>query len=779
MKVIKRDGTSEVFDAEKIRARIVECGAHGTDLSAVDIDAIVTTTSKGVCDGMTTEDVDKYMVSTIAGHTQIDHAYSRLAGAIAVSNIQKQAPATFSRAVGILRERRNIKGEVSSMVSDELHDIVRADPEFWNAVVRPERDYMFDHFAIATLKQSFLKKVDGVIVETPQYLYLRVAIGIHGRDKDAAVKMYNSLSQHLYTHATPTLFNSGTPFPQMSSCFLVDMKGDSIEGIFGSLKDIALISKHAGGVGVSINRIRARGSYVAGTDGKSNGTTPMLKVFNEAAKYVNQGGKRKGSICAYMQPWHRDIREFLNLRSNVADPSRRAPDLFYALWVPDLFMKRVDDDAYWTLFSPDEVPGLEDKWGDEFEAAYIQFEEAIPGASRIKAWDLYDAINTTRKQTGMPFILFADSCNAKSNHRHLGKIKSSNLCTEIIQYTAPDEIAVCNLASISLPACVTDAGFDFDKLDAITQEIVHNLNRVIDRTFYPVPEARKSNMKHRPMGIGVQGLHNAFLKLGLVFTSEAARTLNIAIFEQIYFSALTASCDLAREIGPYESYQGSPASQGILQFDMWKTKVDDHRWGGLRKKIDRWGLRNSLLVAPMPTATTSQILGNNECVEPFHSNLFMRKTLSGEFIVVNHFMVADLKAQGMWNDATRESIMQNNGSVQQIDGLPDALKEKYRTIWEIPQRHLIQMAAERGAFIDQSQSLNVFFEDPTREKLRAMDFYAWRAGLKGSYYIRSRAGADPVKMTLSPVSPVGNSITQKPEADVCTRDDPDCVACGA
>ena len=632
-----------------------------------------------------------------------------------------------------------------------------------------DRDFQFDYFGFKTLEKSYLLKMHGTVVERPQHLFMRVAVGIHKTDLDEIVKTYNMISEGWFTHATPTLFNAGTPKPQMSSCFLLQMKDDSIPGIYDTLKQTALISQSAGGIGLSIHNVRAKGSYIRGTNGMSNGIVPMLRVFNDTARYVDQGGgKRKGSFAIYLEPWHADVYDFLDLRKNHGKEEIRARDLFYALWIPDLFMQRVKDGGTWTLMCPNECPGLSDCWGEEFEKLYTKYESEGKGRETIKAQDLWYKIIESQIETGNPYMLYKDAANRKSNQQNLGTIKSSNLCTEIIEYTAPDEIAVCNLGSIALPKFVKDGAFDHDKLFEVTYQLTVNLNKIIDGNYYPVPETRNSNMRHRPIGIGVQGLADAFILMRFPFDSEEAKKLNREVFETIYYASCTASKDLARRDGAYESYQGSPASKGILQFDMWNvTPTDRWEWSVLKEEITKYGMRNSLLLAPMPTASTAQILGNNECFEPYTTNIYSRRTLAGEFIVVNKHLLKDLVNLGLWNDNLKNKLMSTSGSVQNIDEIPDNLKALYKTAWEISQRVVIDMAADRGAYICQSQSLNIFMENANFGKLTSMHFYAWEKGLKtGMYYLRTKAATDAIKFT------VDKTQLSQPKAEVVIESAP-------
>ncbi|HEX5026642.1 MAG TPA: ribonucleoside-diphosphate reductase subunit alpha, partial [Agriterribacter sp.] len=609
----------------------------------------------------------------------------------------------------------------------------------------------FDYFGFKTLEKSYLLRLDGKVAERPQHMYMRVAIGIHKADIDAAIKTYHLMSERWFTHATPTLFNAGTPKPQMSSCFLLTMKEDSIDGIYDTLKQTAKISQSAGGIGLSIHGIRATGSYIGGTNGTSNGIIPMLRVFNDTARYVDQGGgKRKGAFAIYLEPWHADVFAFLDLRKNHGKEEMRARDLFYALWIPDLFMKRVEANGEWSLFCPHEAPGLHECWGEEFETLYEQYEAEGRARKKVKAQELWFAILDAQIETGTPYLLYKDAANRKSNQQNLGTIKSSNLCTEILEFTSKDEVAVCNLASMALPRFVLDDKFDHAKLYEVTYEVTKNLNKIIDNNYYPVQEARNSNMRHRPIGLGVQGLADVFILLRLPFESEAAKKLNGEIFETIYFAAMTASKDLAKLDGAYETCKDSPVSKGVFQFDMWGVEPSLRwDWYRLKDEVIKHGVRNSLLVAPMPTASTSQILGNNECFEPYTSNIYVRRVLSGEFVVVNKHLLKDLIELNLWNDEMKNKIMTLNGSIQKIEGIPDHIKEIYKTVWEIKQRTIIDMAADRGAYICQSQSLNLFVDNPNAGKLTSMHFYAWKKGLKtGMYYLRTKAASQAVQFTV-------------------------------
>ncbi|MEN9413889.1 MAG: ribonucleoside-diphosphate reductase, alpha subunit, partial [Bacteroidota bacterium] len=755
-------------------------------------------------------ELDNLAAETAATMATIHPDYALLAARIAVSNLHKETDKSFSRVVNALYHYIDPKtGDRAGLISDDIQHLVQQHKERLDAAIIYDRDFEFDYFGFKTLERSYLLRMNGKVVERPQHLFMRVAVGVHGSDIDAAIETYNLMSERWFIHATPTLFNAGTPKPQLSSCFLLSMTEDSINGIFETLQRCALISQSAGGIGLSIHNVRATGSYIKGTGGTSNGVIPMLRVFNDAARYVDQGGgKRKGAFAVYLEPWHADVFEFLELKKNHGKEELRARDLFYALWISDLFMERVKSDSDWSLFCPNEAPGLYDVYGEKFEALYHQYEQEGRARKTVKARDLWTAILESQVETGTPYILYKDAANRKSNQQNLGTIRSSNLCTEIIEYTAPDEVAVCNLASLALPKYVVNGQFDFDKLVEITRVVTRNLNKVIDINYYPIPEARNSNMRHRPIGLGVQGLADAFILCGMAFDSEEARQLNKDIFEAMYFAAVTESCDLAEKSGAYETFQGSPMSKGLFQFDLWDvTPSGRWDWASLRERVKKHGLRNSLLVAPMPTASTSQILGNNECFEPYTSNLYTRRTLAGEHIVVNKHLMRDLVRLGLWNDEMREAIMAANGSIQGIEVIPQNIRDIYKTAYEISQKVIIDMSADRGAFICQSQSLNVFMEAPTFAKLSSMHFYAWQKGLKtGMYYLRSKAATDPIKFTLSgkhqqkfvnastadpvvsatisaqaSVSGVVEMSVPEPVAvgRVCSIDNPDCEACSA
>ncbi|MCF8255998.1 MAG: ribonucleoside-diphosphate reductase subunit alpha [Flavobacteriales bacterium] len=755
MFVLKRDGRQESIKFDKVTARIQKL-CYGLD-PLVDPIPVAKKVIEGIYQGVTTQQLDELAAETAASFTVRHPDYALLASRIAVSNLHKSTVKSFSQTMTALYEYIDPKtGENGSMIADDVHKIIMDNAELLDSTIIYDRDFGYDYFGFKTLERSYLLKIDGKIAERPQHMLMRVAVGIHKEDIRSAIETYDLLSERWFTHATPTLFNAGTPKPQMSSCFLLQMQDDSIDGIYNTLKQTAKISQSAGGIGLSIHNVRATGSYIKGTNGSSNGIVPMLRVFNDTARYVDQGGgKRKGSFAIYMEPWHADINDFLDLKKNHGKEEQRARDLFYALWVPDLFMKRVEDNAEWSLFCPHEAPGLSDCHSEEFEALYERYEKEGRARKTVKAQELWFTIIESQIETGTPYILYKDACNRKSNQQNLGTIKSSNLCTEIVEYTAPDEVAVCNLASIALPKFVTDEGtFDHQKLFEITYVATRNLNKVIDRNYYPIPEARNSNMRHRPVGLGVQGLADAFIKLRLPFDSEEAKALNRDIFETIYYAAMTCSKDQAKEFGPYESYPGSPVSKGVFQYDMWGvTPTDRWEWDVLKEEVAKYGVRNSLLVAPMPTASTSQIMGNNECFEPYHSNIYTRRVLSGEFVVVNKHLLKDLVQLGLWNDNMKNKLIAANGSVQNITEIPENIRMLYRTVWELKMKDIIDMAADRGAYIDQSQSLNLFMQNPNFGKITSMHFYAWKKGLKtGMYYLRTQAASEAIKFTVDQAS---------------------------
>lgn len=784
MYVIKRDGRKEAVKFDKITARIMKM-CYGLD-PLVSPEAVAMKVIEGIYDGVLTTDLDNLAAEVAAART-IDHPdYALLASRIAVSNLHKETKKSFSDVIDDLYQYIDPKtGQNASLIAQDVYEIIMENKEALDSSIIYDRDFRYDYFGFKTLTRSYLLKLDGQIVERPQQMLMRVAVGIHKRDIQSAVRTYNLMSEGWFTHATPTLFNSGTPKPQMSSCFLLTMKEDSIEGIYETLKSCARISQSAGGIGLAIHDIRATGSYIKGTNGTSNGIVPMLRVFNDTARYVDQGGgKRKGSFAMYMEPWHADVFDFLDLKKNHGKEEQRARDLFYALWIPDLFMKRVKENGDWTLMCPHECPGLSETHSAEFEALYTKYEVEGKGRKTIKAQDLWFKILESQIETGTPYMLYKDAANAKSNQQNLGVIKSSNLCTEIIEYTAPDEIAVCNLASLALPKFVTEEGtFDHDKLFEVTYQATLNLNKIIDENYYPVEEARKSNFRHRPIGLGVQGLADAFILLGYPFESEEARALNREIFETIYYAAMTASKDLAKIEGPYETFAGSPASKGVFQFDMWNvTPTDRWEWNLLKEEVKTHGIRNSLLLAPMPTASTAQILGNNECFEPYTSNIYTRRVLSGEFIIVNKHLLKDLVKEGLWNKEMRQKIMASNGSIQNINEIPQRLKELYKTAWEISQKAIIDQAADRGAYICQSQSLNIFMENANFGKLTSMHFYGWEKGLKtGMYYLRTKAATDAIKFTIDKnvVNEVKTQTVEEQQAAIaCSLDDPEnCEMC--
>ena len=751
MFVNKRNGKKESVKFDKITARIEKL-CYGLDRRFVNSIDVAKKVIEGLYDGVTTTELDNLAAETAASLTVKHPDYALLASRIAVSNLHKNTIKSFSGTMKLLYECMDSKIEKwVPLLADDVWETIQQHAELLDSTIIYDRDYGFDYFGFKTLEKSYLLKVDGKVVERPQHMYMRVAIGIHKEDIESAIKTYHLMSERWFTHATPTLFNAGTPKPQMSSCFLLTMKEDSIDGIYDTLKQTAKISQSAGGIGLSIHNIRATGSYIGGTNGTSNGIIPMLRVFNDTARYVDQGGgKRKGAFAIYLEPWHADIFEFLDLRKNHGKDEMRARDLFYALWISDLFMKRVEAGGSWSLFCPHEAPGLAECWGEEFEQLYTRYESEGRARKTVKAQDLWFAVLDAQIETGTPYLLYKDSANRKSNQQNLGTIKSSNLCTEIIEYTSPDEVAVCNLASLALPRYVINGAFDHQKLYEVTYEVTKNLNKIIDHNYYPIDEARNSNLRHRPIGLGVQGLADVFILLRLPFESDQAKKLNKEIFETIYFAAMTASKDLAKAEGPYATFAGSPTSKGIFQFDMWGVEPSLRwDWYRLKDEVIKVGVRNSLLVAPMPTASTSQILGNNECFEPYTSNIYVRRVLSGEFVVVNKHLLKDLVELNLWNDDMKNQIILHNGSIQQIDEIPASIKEIYKTVWEIKQRNVIDMAADRGAYICQSQSLNLFVETPSASKLTSMHFYAWKAGLKtGMYYLRTQAASQAVQFTV-------------------------------
>jgi ribonucleoside-diphosphate reductase alpha chain len=790
MFVIKRDGKKESVKFDKITARIEKL-CYSLNPTLVDPIDVAQKVIEGLFDGVTTSELDNLAAETAASLTTKHPDYALLASRIAVSNLHKNTLKSFSETMRLLYNYVDKKtGKNASLIAEDVWAVIEANAEILDSSIIYDRDFGFDYFGFKTLEKSYLLKLDGKIAERPQHLFMRVSVGIHKEDIDSAIKTYNLMSERWFTHATPTLFNAGTPKPQMSSCFLLAMQDDSIDGIYDTLKQTAKISQSAGGIGLSIHNVRATGSYISGTNGTSNGIIPMLKVFNDTARYVDQGGgKRKGAFAIYLEPWHADIFEFLDLRKNHGKEEMRARDLFYALWICDLFMERVEADGDWSLFCPHESPGLADCWGKEFEALYTKYEAEGRARKTIKAQELWFAILDAQVETGTPYLLYKDAANSKSNQQNLGTIKSSNLCTEIIEYTSADEVAVCNLASLALPKYVTADVFDHQKLYEVTYQVTINLNKIIDNNYYPVIEASNSNFRHRPIGLGVQGLADTFIRLRLPFESDEAKKLNKEIFETIYFAAMTASKDLAIKEGAYETFKGSPLSKGKFQFDLWGVTPDSGRWNweDLRSDVINHGVRNSLLVAPMPTASTSQILGNNECFEPYTSNIYTRRVLSGEFVIVNKYLLRDLVNMGLWNNDMKNQIISANGSVQDIPEIPQDMKDLYKTVWEIKMRNIIDMAADRGAYICQSQSLNLFVSSPNASKLTSMHFYAWKKGLKtGMYYLRTQAASQAVKFTvenqggknMEPVIPehVTAIVDEIPAGPTCSMEE-GCISC--
>ena len=787
MLVIKRDGRKESVKFDKITARIEKL-SYGLNTKYVKTIEIAKKVIDGLYDGVSTQELDELAAETAATLTTKHPDYATLAARISISNLHKTTSKSFSNTIKRLYTYTNPKTqENASLISKDVYRIINKNAAILDSSIIYDRDFNYDYFGFKTLHKSYLLKLDGKVVERPQHMLMRVAVGIHHDDIDSVIETYNLLSEKWFTHATPTLFNAGTPKPQLSSCFLLTMQEDSIDGIYNTLKQCAKISQSAGGIGLSIHNVRGTGSYIKGTNGVSNGIIPMLRNFDMTARYVDQGGgKRKGSFAIYLEPWHCDVFEFLQLKKNHGKEELRARDLFYAMWIPDLFMKRVEENENWSLFSPDEAPNLHETYGEEFEKLYTKYEKEGKARKTVKAQDLWFEILESQIETGNPYILYKDHANNKSNQKNLGTIKSSNLCTEIIEYTSPDEVAVCNLASIALNMFVKeDSTYDFQKLYEITKVITRNLNKVIDVNYYPVEEARNSNMRHRPIGIGVQGLADAFILMKYPFDSDEAKKLNKDIFETIYYAAMEASMELSKKEGAYESYKGSPVSKSIFQFDMWGVTPDSGRWDWtkLKQKVKKHGVRNSLLLAPMPTASTSQILGNNECFEPYTSNLYTRRVLSGEFIVVNKHLLNDLIELDLWNDKMKDKIMEQNGSIQNINEIPEKIKLLYRTVWELSQKSIIEMAADRGAYICQSQSMNIHMQDANFGKLTSMHFHAWKLGLKtGLYYLRTKAAADAIKFTIvkeEKENPKENKIEDQ-EAIQCSIDNQDdCEMCGS
>ncbi len=753
MYVVKRDGHKEPVMFDKITDRIKKL-CYGLN-DRVDAVKVAMRVIEGLYDGVTTSELDNLAAETAASMTISHPDYAQLAARIAVSNLHKNTNKSFSETMNEMFHYVNPRtNQEAPLLSEEVHNVIQENAELLNSHIIYNRDFNYDYFGFKTLERSYLLKINGKIVERPQHMLMRVAVGIHLNDLESVIETYDLMSKKFFTHATPTLFNAGTPKPQMSSCFLLTMKDDSIDGIYDTLKQTAKISQSAGGIGLSIHNVRATGSYIRGTNGTSNGIVPMLRVFNDTARYVDQGGgKRKGSFAIYLETWHADIFEFLDLKKNTGKEEMRARDLFFAMWTSDLFMKRVEEDSHWTLMCPNECPKLCDVYGDEFEALYTSYEAAGKGRKTVKARELWEKILESQIETGTPYMLYKDAANRKSNQKNLGTIRSSNLCTEIMEYTSEDEIAVCNLASISLPMFIENGEFNHNLLFNVTKRVTRNLNKVIDRNYYPVKEAENSNLRHRPVGLGVQGLADAFIMMRMPFTSDEAKQVNQEIFETLYFAAVTASMEMAKEEGPYSTFKGSPISEGQFQHNLWNIKDEELSgrwdWASLRKEVMEHGVRNSLLVAPMPTASTSQILGNNEAFEPYTSNIYTRRVLSGEFIVVNKHLLNDLVERGLWNETLKQDLMRNNGSVQALD-IPEDLKELYKTVWEMSMKDIIDMSRHRGYFIDQSQSLNLFMQDANYAKLTSMHFYAWKSGLKtGMYYLRTKSAVDAIKFTLN------------------------------
>ena len=756
MKVKKRDGSLEEMRYDKITRRIQNF-CDDLNLEYVDPTLITLKVTQGIYDGISTTELDVLAAETAASLVTSHSDYAKLAGRLAVSNLHKTTPKKFSHSIKELYSFVEPKtNKESSLISNETYNFVQQYKDVLDGAIVQERDFDFDYFGFKTLERSYLLKIGNRIVERPQYMYMRVAVGISNNDIETALRIYDDLSQHYYTHATPTLFNAGTHRPQMSSCFLIGNKGDDIDGLFDTIKDVAKISKWAGGIGLHVHDVRGKGSYIKGTGGESDGLLPMMKTYNEVARWINQGGRRRGSFAVYLEPWHSDVFEFIELRKNHGKEELRARDLFLAMWVPDLFMKRVEQDLEWSLFSPDEAPGLSDVYDDpykftqDFTELYERYEKEGRARKVVKARKLMDAILTAQIETGVPYMLYKDAANYKSNQKNLGTIKSSNLCTEILEFSSSEEQAVCNLASIALPKYIVNKEFNHDLLYEYVYQVVKNLNNVIDLNFYPTEETKLSNMKHRPVGLGVQGLADVFCVLKLPFESDDANKLQVEIFETIYFAALSSSKDLSRENGPYSSYEGSPISRGTFQYELWGKKDEDNSgrwdWKSLRNEILNHGVRNSLLIAPMPTASTAQILGNNEAFEPFTSNLYSRRTLGGEFIVINKHLVNELLERGLWSDEIKKKLIMENGSVQNIPEIPVDVKEIYKTVWEMSQKRILTMAANRSVYIDQSQSLNLFIDNANKTKVMAAHLYGWKLGLKtGMYYLRTKAAVDPIK----------------------------------
>jgi ribonucleoside-diphosphate reductase alpha subunit len=764
MKIQKRNGSFVAMKFDKITQRLKNLMT--TEMKkAIDVELISQKVIDSLYDGIHSTEIDSLVAETAVGMSTIQTEYEDLAARVVASSIRKQIPMTFSDAMWKLREAEIISEDLWNSIETIGRSTV-------NEAIVHARDMQINFFGLKTLEKSYLQRLDGKLMESPQYLWMRVSLGIHGDDWERAKETYELMSQGFFTHATPTLFNAGTPKPQMSSCFLVAMKDDSIDGIYKTAHECAQISKWAGGIGMHIHNVRGDGSHIKGTNGTSSGIIPMLRVFNATARYVNQAGRRKGSIAVYIEPWHSDIESFLDLRLNQGDEEARCRDLFSALWIPDLFMERVQDGGKWSLFSPDDTKDLPELYGDAFKEAYERYEQEGKAVKTMDAHTLWQRILRSQVETGTPYMLFKDPCNEKSNQKNLGTIKCSNLCTEIVEYTDKDETAVCNLASIALPKFVNPKTkkFNYQSLIDVSRTVTRNLNKVIDRNFYPTEPARKSNMRHRPIGIGVQGLADTYILMDMAFDSEEARALNHKIFEAIYYGSVTESMEEAKKYGAYETFEGSPASNGILQFDMWEPSKYplNQNWDELKENVKKHGMRNSLLLAPMPTASTSQILGNNECIEPYTSNMYLRRTLAGEFVVINKHLIKELISLGIWNNDTKNAIIRDNGSVQNL-AIPDELKAKYKTVWEMSQKTLIDQAADRGRFVCQSQSLNLFLEDPNTSRLSSMHMYAWKQGLKtGMYYLRTRPKARAVQFTVDPVAKAACTIENKDECVMCS-----------
>ena len=776
--VMKRNGTLETMSFDKILRRVKSVG---TNLNNVNFSMLTMKIIDRLYNKIPTTLIDELTAQQCASLSTTHPDYSTLASRILISNHHKNTDEDYYTVATKLYNFRDVNGVHSPIISESFYYIVKENKDSINAMFDYNRDNLIDYFGFKTLERAYLMRVNKTVVERPQHMWMRVSIGIHCNDMKKVKQTYDLMSQKYFTHATPTLFNAGTIRPQLSSCYLIAMEDDSIKGIYNTLSDCAMISKWAGGIGIHIHNVRASGSHIRGTNGTSNGIVPMLKVYNNTARYCDQGGgKRKGSFAIYLEPWHADIEDFLDMKKNHGDEEARARDLFYALWIPDLFMKRVKENGDWTLMCPDKCPGLSDVYGDEFEELYISYEKANKGNKTVKARDVWYKILDSQIETGTPYMLYKDACNQKSNQKNIGTIKSSNLCCEIVEYSDENETAVCNLASIALSKFVKDdKTFDYDKLHEITEVVTENLNKVIDINFYPTDKTKISNFKHRPIGIGVQGLADTFALMDIPFHSPEAKTINKNIFETMYHAALTASNFIAQGVDSYSSFNGSPASKGILQYDMWNVKPSDrYNWDELKEKIKQYGLRNSLLLAPMPTASTSQILGNNECFEPFTSNIYVRRTLAGEFVIINKHLITELINLKLWNEEVKNNIIKNNGSIQQLTHLPDTIRHKYKTVWEIPMKHILEMAADRGAFICQSQSTNLWMKNPTYDKLTAMHFFAWSKGLKtGIYYLRTKAKAAPQQFTIDPSKQNGN--TKNEDDNIDESEEEECLMCGS